>query len=332
MGSSAASTDLPSPDFLRVFAEYADPEGAMPFDMFMRLALYHPNLGYYRRPKERVGYGSGTDFFTSSTSGPVFGELIAAAAVKLLGGRDPKQHTFVEIGAEPGRGVMTGVDHPFAAVRTVSPADALELSGPLVVFSNELFDAQPFRRFRVVNGQWRELGVALEGESLVDRVLEAGAFPLPAELPDGRPNGYTIDAPLAAARLAESISAQPWAGVFMACDYGKTWQEICEATPAGTARAYFRHTQSNDLLAHPGTQDLTCHICWDWLCSALTRHEFKEVAVDSQESFFIRNSESYLAPAIAADAERYTARKQSLLQLLHGSHLGHKFQVLHGLR
>ena len=42
----------------------------------MELALYHPTLGYYRHSGPRVGYGRGTDFFTASTSGPLFGELI----------------------------------------------------------------------------------------------------------------------------------------------------------------------------------------------------------------------------------------------------------------
>src|SRR5438067_12548796 len=99
MGSSANPTG--SPEFAAVFRAHADSRGTMAFDRFMELALYHPEVGYYRRERRRVGYGPGTDFFTASTSGPVFGELVAAAAANLLGPRDPRTHTFVEIGAEP---------------------------------------------------------------------------------------------------------------------------------------------------------------------------------------------------------------------------------------
>ena len=135
----------------------------MTFARFMELALYHPATGYYRRPQRRVGYGPGTDFFTASTSGPVFGELIAAACVDLLGSADPREFTFVEIGAEPAAaaqpgavgGVLAGVAHPFARVRILGVGESLDLGGNCIVFSNELFDAQPFHRFVFRRGAWR---------------------------------------------------------------------------------------------------------------------------------------------------------------------------------
>jgi len=124
MGSPA--TPAPAAEFLAVFLEYADSGAAMPFARFMDLALYDPRVGYYRRPGTRVGYGPGTDFYTAASSRPFFGELVAAACATLLGGLDPAGATFVEIGAEPGApGVLEGVAHPFAGVRTLrSPAPA----------------------------------------------------------------------------------------------------------------------------------------------------------------------------------------------------------------
>jgi hypothetical protein len=41
--------------------------------------------GYYRRPNVRVGRHPGSDFYTASDTGPLFGELVATAAVSLLG-------------------------------------------------------------------------------------------------------------------------------------------------------------------------------------------------------------------------------------------------------
>jgi SAM-dependent MidA family methyltransferase len=324
--------------FLAAFQHAAGTAGTLTFAEFMKLALYDSEVGYYRSKRRRIGYAAGTDFFTASTSGPVFGELVSAACIKLLGDRDPHAHTFVEIGAEAASsaegtasaGVLAGVDHPFGSIRTISVGQAVELSGPCVVFSNELFDAQPFRRFRFRAGQWRELGVALHEGALGEIELPVSSLPL--ELPSDATEGYVIDAPLAAIALAKQIVAQPWTGVFVACDYGKSWRELIEATPAGTARAYFRHTQSNDLLARPGEQDLTCHVCWDWLSDVLAAEKFKAIAIETQEAFFIRHAEAYIAPAIAADAARFSPRKASLLQLLHPSHLGQKFQVLHALR
>ncbi|MCX6956311.1 MAG: SAM-dependent methyltransferase [Verrucomicrobia bacterium] len=307
----------------------------MPFARFMDLALYHPEVGYYRRDRARVGYAPGTDFFTASTSGPVFGELVAAACVTLLGPqRDPRAHTFVEIGAEPGGGVLAGVAHPFGAARTVRVGEPLHLSGSCVVFSNELFDAQPFTRTVLRHSRWCELGVRLAGETFVEVELPAPPPPAAAAapLPPVAHDGYVFDQPLAAADLAATIAREPWTGLFVAFDYGKTLRELTEACPAGTARAYHRHTQSNDLLAQPGEQDLTCHICWDWIAEALTRHGFAPPQVDSQESFFIRQAADFIAATVSAEASRLSQRKLALMQLLHPAHLGQKFQVLHALR
>lgn len=316
----------------------------MPFDRFMAQALYDPVFGYYRRNSKRVGHGGETDFFTATTSGPVFGELISAAAVKLLRerGADPKEHVFVEIGAEPGGGVLEGVSHPFAGVRTIRVGEAIAgnaaLTGKCVVFSNELFDAQPFRRFVFREGAWCELGVMLDEASreLKECELEHGSD---VNLPNwGSPlPGYHLDLPCASRDLAREIASQPWQGLFLACDYGKSWGELTTATPAGTARAYYRHTQSNDLLARPGEQDLTCHICWDWLAEALTENGFvsPQPKVESQESFFMNHAGEYLAKAFADDAARAAApgtRKRALMQLLHPAHMGQKFQVLHALK
>jgi SAM-dependent MidA family methyltransferase len=374
-------TETPSASFLAVFRAHADAKGVMPFDRFMELALYDPAVGYYRRDQSRVGYEAGTDFFTASTSGPVFGELVSAACAALVRahGGAPGDFVFVEIGAERAGGLLAGVAHPFGAVRTVRVGEPLELSGRCVVFSNELFDAQPCRRFVRRDGAWWELGVAeregshslrLEGlappmvnervSSPVAGVVDPGpASARPATmqakpnrkdsgerqlveielgggaeswLPLQAPEGYCFDAPRAAVDLAERIAAQSWSGLFLACDYGKSWAALAEETPAGTARAYHRHTQSNDLLAHPGEQDLTCHVCWDWLRDALTQGGFAAPQLESQEAFFVRHAAEYLAATTAAEGAHFSPKKLSLLQLLHPAHLGQKFQALHAWR
>jgi SAM-dependent MidA family methyltransferase len=132
--------------------------------------------------------------------------------------------------------------------------------------------------------------------------------------------------------LVDEIVGQPWTGLFVACDYGKSWDEIASATPHGTARAYYRHTQSNDLLARPGEQDLTCHICWDWLVERLRANRFETPVIESQEAFLVRHATAYIAATSTADAAHFSQRKLALAQLLHPSHLGQKFQVLHALR
>lgn len=333
MGSSPDQSAA-SETFLAAFRANADADAAMTFCRFMELALYHPEVGYYRRDRVRVGYGGGTDFYTASTTEPVFGELVSAACAQLLHAakRDPREHTFVEIGPEPGGGVLANVSHPFARTRTVRVGEPLGLSGHCVVFSNELFDAQPCTRSVFRAGAWRELGVRLDQGQL--RAVELpGARPKPPGAGTTPAcEDYHFDQPLAAAALADTIAAQPWRGLFVAFDYGKTLRELAGETPAGTLRAYHQHRQSNDLLARPGEQDLTCHICWDWMMAALRQNGFSEPLLDFQEAFFIRNAAEFIATTSETEAARFSRRKLALLQLLHPAQMGQKFQVLHALR
>jgi SAM-dependent MidA family methyltransferase len=141
-----------------------------------------------------------------------------------------------------------------------------------------------------------------------------------------------IDAPLGSVALARSLADQPWTGLFVAFDYGRSWAALTEEYPAGTARAYHRHTQSNDLLARPGEQDLTCHVCWDWLVAALAERGFDPPQIESQEAFFAHRASPFIAASVAAHAGHFSREKLALLQLLHPAHLGQKFQVLHALR
>ncbi len=314
-----------------------EPQAAdgVPFARFMELALYHPQLGYYARHRPRVGREAQSDFYTATSLGPVFGELVAAAAARLLGARRVADCAFVEIGAEPECGALREVAHPFASYQTISLGQPIALPERCVVFSNELFDAQPCHRLVWRAGAWRELGVAVRGDAWREvelPALSAAVAPLAHRLPATAPEGYHLDLPLRSVTLLREIAAPRWRGLFIAFDYGKTWRELVEETPQGTARAYSHHRQSNDLLARPGGQDLTCHVCWDWLAEDLSEAGFTDAKVESQESFFARHAEPALAAIVMAEAPRFSARKQALMQLLHPGQMGQKFQVLHALR
>jgi SAM-dependent MidA family methyltransferase len=304
--------------------------GMMDFAQFMQLALYDEQVGYYRQAKARVGFGGDTDFYTASTSGAVFGELIATAARQLLDPETAAQTTFVEIGAEPGGGILNGVEHGFADTKTIRVGDITEIAGRCVVFSNELFDAQPFRRFVFRDGHWLEMGVRFQDGKFHE--MEVRADPRPDFLPAMAQEGYRFDAPCASVTLLRELCQQPWHGLFIAADYGKSFEELVHYTPRGTARSYFRHNQTNALLDRPGEQDITCHICWDWLVDTLLECGFELPQLESQEAFLIHHASNVLETIATSDAAQLSRRKQSIMQLLHPGNLGQKFQVLHSHR
>jgi SAM-dependent MidA family methyltransferase len=328
MGSS-------SPAFRQVFAAEPGSATGVSFARFMELALYHPQVGYYTSPRRRVGRDKAADFYTATSFNPVFGELVCAAAVGLLGHRNPADYTFVEIGAEPGGGVLRDQTHPFASYQILQLGKRLEFSGRCVVFSNELFDAQPFHRIVFRDNAWRELGVALVGDELREIELAEPTAEVAAALanfPRAVPEGYQIDAPLRTVGLLEHLVRQPWTGLFLAFDYGRSWATLVEEYPQGTGRTYSHQIMGSDLLDRPGEIDLTCHICWDWLVDGLQRNGFGEALVESHEVFFTRRAAAALEAIVAAEARTFSSRKQAVLQLLHPGHMGRKFQALHALR
>jgi SAM-dependent MidA family methyltransferase len=324
-----------SSDFFEIFSTEPGARTGVSFARYMELAMYHPTAGYYTRDFKRVGRDDKADFFTATSFNPIFGELVVAAAVKLLEPSAPSAFDFVEIGAEPGGGILRDLPHPFASYRTISLGQPFTLPENAVVFSNELFDAQPFHRIVWRGGRWHELGVALHGRHLREVILPEFTPELATaadRLPKQAEENYHIDVPLRTVPLLERIVSQSWKGLFLAFDYGKFWQELAQNIPSGTGRTYHRQKMGNDLLTRPGKQDLTCHICWDWLEDGLVRAGFGEPRVDSQESFFMNYAAKTLAAITAAEASSFSPRKRMLIQLLHPANMGQKFQALHALR
>src|ERR1700704_6066985 len=107
--------------------------GPVPFHRFMEVALYHPEYGYYRRPRDP--FGKDGDFYTAEQIQPVFGILIAARIRQLyteMGG--PKGFAVGELG--PGRCEMAQAlaEWPYIPVDLEGGLPA-SLTG--VIFSNE---------------------------------------------------------------------------------------------------------------------------------------------------------------------------------------------------
>lgn len=315
----------------------ADLQNPFSFREFSAIALFTPEAGYYTQNKERVGLKKETDFYTSTSMGSVFGKLVIDAARTLLPEIDLSQYTLVEIGCEPDQDAFADIQLPFAEKRNFAFGQPLDLPQKSVVFANELLDAQPFHRLIFKDGRWQELGVFFHPETHVcsEALLPAATEPIAAlisALPDTMPEGYQLDLSLEAEQLLAEIAKQDWQGLLLCFDYGKTWDELLQACPQGTARAYVNHRQNTDILAHPGQQDLTADVCWDRLTETLRQHGFASPQVQRQESFFMHHSQNAIKTIIEQQPDQFDPERQTLLQLLHPSHMGHAFQVLWGIR
>ncbi len=320
----------PAPDWLASALPELTQKGCCGYESFVQAALYHPEHGYYQKDITRVGRTRDHDFATATSAGPLFGRLVrfAAATLARQAGLDPSELTLVEVGAESARGVFEGNPGPFAAVETRRLGDPLTLPPRAVVFSNELFDAQPFQRFHKSGDGWREIRLRLDGEGHLAETLGD----ITRGLPDDVPEGWMLDWPTGAENLLTHLARQPWSGLFIAFDYGKNWDDFLNETPQGSARAYRRQTQHNRLLDDPGEQDLTCHVAWDRLGNILRANNFATPTLRRQESFFLHHARAAVAAVFQDHPDPLSPERRALATLLHPAHFGSLFQVLHAAR
>ena len=178
----------------RLIAEIEALGGVMSFARFMERALYEPKLGYYESDRSRVGRSG--DFYTSVSTGPLFGELLAQQFLQWIATRPDASHrpwTWLECGAHDARlaqDLLTSLEaHPDRALAArvryailepsperrawqqstlarwqdrVEWLDAWPKEGVRgVILSNELLDAFPVHRigWMAVAREWFEWGV-----------------------------------------------------------------------------------------------------------------------------------------------------------------------------
>lgn len=257
------------------------------FDEFMRRALYCPHSGYYSR---RIpGLGRRGDF----TTVPMLTDALAHRIARwiLTHQKETGCRDVIEIGPGEGRLAHAIREHlpwhtrlrtRFHLVETSPPLQSIQQNllknsarwhdspqsaltachGHALIYSNELVDAFPVRRFQLTTTGWQELGVQLSQDSPPREVL------LPATTPDSssfsqphRP-GQIIEVHESYRHWLESWLPQWKTGHMLTIDYGNTADLLYHRRPHGTVRAYLLHQAITGpaLYENIGRQDLTADV------------------------------------------------------------------------
>lgn len=309
--------------------------GAIPFERFMELALYHPEHGYYRTPG-RIGRRG--DFLTSPTIHPMFGWAVAGwchAIWKQMG--KPTTFTIFEPGAGAGdlaRAVLDwaeGRDSEFrrairyVAIEPNSPgtddrvewkASALTPVADGVVVCNELFDAFPVRVFDATGRGPVEVYVRWDGEAFVEH---AGSV---ASIDDAPTSGRFESNPRAYPAM-RSLCSLVERGAVLVFDYGHPQDELWAPwRTAGTLLCFYRHTAHENPLIHVGEQDITSHVNFSELMAAAEDEGCEVHGPVSQAEFLYTLGLGQLVEAARGDMSEYFVRRRALEQLTDGSGLG----------
>ncbi len=334
--------------------------GPMPFARFMELALYDPDGGYYRSRDARPGRGG--DFLTAPELHPIFGEMLAHA-VEQAWERLERPDPFVVVEHGAGEGALatslldTVRDTPLAGsiryrpvevdegrmralrdrLETAGLADRLE-GGPSdapfdgVVLANEVLDALPVHRVRRVDGELRELAVAVGADgAFVEVDLAPSTAALAERLAADRielVDGQTAEICLALDDWIARASAPLRRGLVLLIDYGAVAAELYDPVRrrAGTLRAYVRHQVHDDPYRFVGRQDLTAHVDVTAVERAAVAAGLTTIGITTQAEALMGLGIEERLREIQADRattfEDYTLLRSALLRLLDPAAMG----------
>lgn len=326
----------------------------------MAAALYDPVRGYYARETRQVGRGG--DFFTSVSTGPLFGRLLA---IRFLGWWEqagkPGRWRLIEAGAHDGtlaRDILTairedapqafagleyGISEPLPGLAhaqgetlaafgdTTRHFDGLSGIEPLpgIAFGNELLDALPFHVIEWRDGAWSECRVDGDENGFrwnpghpLSATLAQAVVPLGAGFPDGY---RTEIRPDFAATLAPFLAALSH-GRLLWIDYGFARPDYYQpARTSGTLRTFQRHRAGEDPLDSPGERDITAHVDFTAVAEAAESLGATAAAFEDQGSWLTRLAMPWLQER---GGELSPAEIRQFQTLVHPAHLGMKFHVL----
>ena len=295
--------------------------GAVPFDEFMELALYHPGHGYYS--SEEMRYGRGGDYLTAPTASEWYSRVFARVLSSTVRSVGPLRLVDVASGdgsfiagvveslGASATGVLDGVVSVERSEATRSPQvdrfvrapvsvrcieNVSELepgSGPTVVHASELFDAQPVARVVGRGEGLRELWVVADGGG-----LDCQERPARNEVAAyfGR-HGVTLEeGQIAEANLTAEemhrrlLAAAGDRGLCLVLDYGYEARRLYDprGRGGGSLTTFRRHRLGRDPLESPGEVDLTAHVNWDDLRFAAEIGEWTEVGLWPLAEFLVR--------------------------------------------
>lgn len=299
-------------------------DGPVPFRRFMEVALYHPEHGYYRKPRDP--FGKEGDFFTAEQIQPVFGILMAARIRQLhreMG--EPSEFVVVELGA--GRGEMAEAFSEWRYIALDLDSGEVPQSFSGVVFSNEFFDALPVEVAVYHDGVFREQRVSLssgrftwESGPAVSEEIDGyfRRFYLPPE--EGRWYEANLDALAWMGRIARALHS----GYMVTIDYGFTRPESVRF-PAGTLMGYRRHSAREDVLEDPGERDITAHVNFSALEESGVAHGLRTVRFETLAQTLLAAGEPDQFASVLTPSNDLRRRMQ-LKTLLFG--MGETFRVL----
>jgi SAM-dependent MidA family methyltransferase len=323
------------------------------FDEFMQLALYYPQLGYYRSGSEK--FGEKGDFITAPETSDLFGFCLANQCAQILNGDNdilefgagsgvlaaqvlfelgrleclPKRYYILELSGElRHRQQQTIAQALPELLERVVWLDKLPESFNGVVIANEVLDAMPAKRLTQKQGEFHELCVDIDNNQLNwksdEVVFEKSTIKLPVDVIEG----YTTEINPTAMAWIDSLYEVLDEALVLLIDYGMHRDEYFHPQRLdGTLRCYYQHKASDNPFIHIGEQDITTSVNFSDIADQAKSSGFQIAGYATQALFLISlGIDKYLLTE--KDDDQRISLAQQVKQLVLPSAMGESFKVL----
>ena len=335
--------------------------GWLSFERFMELALYAPGLGYYSAGSAKIGAGG--DFVTAPEVSDLFSRCVAQQCAEVLAETGGE---VLEVGAGTGRMAAAVLEALAAAGALPDRYAILEVSADLaerqrarvrglpqalrervvwlerlperpvrgVMLANKVLDALPCRRFTLQSREVRELGVATEGSSFIERAelpdsaLAAACDGLFHELPQSVSDGYTSELCLRVEPWIAGVGQCLERGVLLLFDYGLPRSHYYHPQRvSGTLRCHFKQRAHDDPYVNVGVQDITAWVDFTRVAEAAIAAGLEVSGFVTQAAFLLATGiESFAAEATGT--VEHARRAGEARRLLMPGEMGEAFKVM----
>lgn len=333
--------------------------GRIDFARFMQLALYAPGLGYYSAGSRK--FGEAGDFVTAPERSALFSRALAQQCREVLlriGGDIlefgagsgvmaadilaelerldslPGHYFIMEISADLRERQREAISQkvPQLAERVIW-LDALPDSFEGVVLGNEVLDAMPVHRFRICDGEPRELFVMWDGERFLldEEAPDAALYPRLKALQDEfqLDEGYESEINLLAGEWVAGLGQWLTRGVALLIDYGFPRAEYYHPQRSGgTLMCHYRHRAHDDALILIGLQDITAHVDFTAVAEAALTAGLSVRGFANQGNFLIGCGLTEILAAEEGDARTRLSLAAEVKTLTLPSEMGELFKVI----
>ena len=339
-----------------------DHQGWLSFYDFMNFVLYKPTLGYYSTGTHKIGLGG--DFTTAPEVSKLFGVAIVNQLLPAI--RKYKKPSILEIGAGSGKLAFDIINHLNNRNVELDYYYILEISGDLkerqkrtlsqlpkenqvkirwldkvpeegiegAVIANEVIDALPFERFKIIDNDILQIGITFKGSQLMEKeraaspVLKEAITNIENDIGRSFDSGSVSEIRIDFEDWFKSINKGLKSGIALFIDYGYARKDYYSSEiDNGNMICHFQNKAHLDPYIYPGLQDISASVDFSLLADSAFNLGY-QVELYCHQADFLMSADILESINSETDDEERIRMNQQIKQLFLPNIMGESFKCM----